>query len=316
MNRIGVFVFSLIGIPSLILAIPKVKTQDAKKPTVKVSLFTMAEILTNSTPEDWRPLDPESTLYLELPNGRVVIALSPKLAPRHVENVKAFAREKYWDGLAIVRAQDNYVVQWADPNSEKPNLVRKIKTAKTTLAAEFEQDFKNLKNFVKLPDGDIYAPEVGFIDGFPVGHDPKKKTAWLIHCYGAVGAGRDNSIDSGGGSELYAVIGHSPRHLDRTITVLGRVVQGMELLSTLPRGKPPMGFYDKPESNVAIKSARLASDVPESERSDLEIIKTESKAFHDLIQSRRHRPEEWFSYRADKIEICNVPIPVRTRVKK
>ena len=311
-----IFLFSLIGISTIALAIPKPIKNSAKHPVDKPKLFTMSEILANSSSTDWRPLDPESTLYLELPSGRVVIALAPQLAPRHVENIRALAREKYWDGLAIVRSQDNYVVQWADPNSEKPDLARKIKSAKPTLLAEFEKDAKNIKNFVKLTDGDVYAPGVGFIDGFPVGHDPKKNTTWLIHCYGAVGAGRDNSIDSGGGSELYAVIGHSPRHLDRTITVLGRVVQGMELLSTLPRGKPPMGFYDKPELNVPIKSLHLAVDVPEAERSDLEIIKTESKTFRDLIQSRRHRPEEWFSYRADIIEICNVPIPVRTRNKK
>lgn len=276
---------------------------------------SMSELIADSPSDAWRQLNPANALYMELASGRVIIELAPQLAPRHVANVKSLALEKYWDGLAIVRVQDNYVVQWADPNSEKPELKRKIKLAKETLAAEFENPNVGLKSFRKLEDGDLYAPEVGFLDGFPVGRDPKKKTAWLLHCYGAVGAGRDTSVDSGGGTELYAVIGHAPRHLDRTITVLGRVVQGIELFSSLPRGKAAMGFNDKPELNTVIKSLHLASEVPESERTDLEIMKTESKTFQDLIQSRRYRPEEWFSYRANKIEICNVPIPVRVLPK-
>ena len=73
--------------------------------------------------------------------------------------------------------------------------------------------------------------EVGFVDGFPVALDPGLGRAWLVHCYGMVGAGRDNDVDSGGGAELYAVIGQAPRHLDRNVTLLGRVVSGMELLS-------------------------------------------------------------------------------------
>src|SRR6476469_8946313 len=97
---------------------------------------TMAEILAKSKPSDWRTLEPENTIYLELPNGRVVIELAPDFAPQHVANVKALARERYFDGLAIIRAQDNYVVQWADPDSEKPEHARKIQKAKRTLPAE------------------------------------------------------------------------------------------------------------------------------------------------------------------------------------
>src|SRR5688572_17980253 len=77
----------------------------------KTNSPTMAEILSVSKPQDWRPLDPENTLYLELPAGRVVIELAPNFAPRHVANVKTLTRERYYDGLAIIRVQDNYVAQ-------------------------------------------------------------------------------------------------------------------------------------------------------------------------------------------------------------
>lgn len=272
---------------------------------------SMAEILAASKPEDWRTLDPENTLYIELPTGRVVVELNPDFAPNHVRNVKALAREKYFDGLAIVRAQDNYVVQLADPNAEKPELKRKIQNGKFTLPPEFDRPLDSNLPFTRLPDGDVYAPEVGFSKGFPVARDPKSKRMWLVHCYGMLGAGRDNAPDTGGGTELYVVIGHAPRQLDRNVTLFGRVVKGMELLSVLPRGTGNMGFYEKPEQHMPLKAIRVAADVPESGRTHLELLRTDKPIFEKLIESRRNRPEEWFQFRAGKIEICSVPLPVR-----
>ena len=49
--------------------------------------------------------------------------------------------------------------------------------------------------------------------------------AWLAHCYGMVGVGRDLDADSGSGAEMYVVIGHAPRHLDRNVALVGRVRQ-------------------------------------------------------------------------------------------
>ena len=274
---------------------------------------TLAAVLAVAQPGDWRNLEPENTLYVELASGRVIIELAPAFAPRHVANVKALAREHYWDGLAIVRVQDNYVVQWADPNAEKPDVARKIQHAQRTLPAEFERPLDAGLPFTPLPDGDVYAAEVGFSGGFPVARDRRSGKMWLVHGYGMVGAGRDNAPDSGGGTELYVVIGQSPRHLDRNVTLLGRVVQGMELLSSLPRGTGPMGFYEKPEQRVPIKAVRVAADVPPSERTDLEILRTDTPTFQALIESRRNRREEWFVQPAGRIEINNVPIPVRVK---
>jgi len=276
---------------------------------------TMAEILAKSKPSDWRTLEPENTIYLELTNGRVVIELAPDFAPQHVVNVKALAREKYFDGLTILRAQDNYVVQWGDPNAEKPELKRKIKTARATLAAEFDRMIDKDVPFARLQEQDGYAPEVGFSGGFPVARDPKSGRMWLVHCYGMVGAGRDTPIDSGGGTELYVIIGHAPRQLDRNVTLLGRVVQGIELLSVMPRGTAAMGFYDKPEQRIPLKGMRVAADVPAAERTRLEILRTDTPAFQTLIESRRNRREEWFHVPAGHIDVCNVPIPTRVPTK-
>jgi len=271
---------------------------------------TMADVLAASKPADWHALDPQNTLYLELASGRVVMELAPALAPRHVANIKILAHAKYFDGLAILRAQDNYVVQWGDPDSDDPKKKRSVGGAQEKLKAEFTIPTSKELPFTLLPDRDGYAPQTGFSGDFPVARDPKTQTTWPTHCYGSIGVGRDLDVDSGGGTELYVVIG-AARWLDRNITVVGRVLQGMELLSTLPRGTGPLGFYEKPEQRVPIKSIRLAADVPDKERSNLEVLRTDTPTFTALVESRRNRRDEWYKVPVGYIDVCGVPVPVR-----
>ncbi|MFL6707672.1 MAG: peptidylprolyl isomerase [Massilia sp.] len=269
---------------------------------------TMADVIKASKASDWRPLDPANTLYMELATGRVVIELAPTFAPRHVANIRTLVNEHYFDGLAVIRSQDNWVAQWGDADEKNP---KSMGTAKATLPGEFTVDLREDRAFTRLKDRDGYAPVVGHSNGFPSARDPKTGRAWLAHCYGMVGVGRDNGADSGSGSSLYAVIGQSPRQLDRNITVVGRVVAGMPLLSTIPRGPGAMGFFDKPEQMVAIKSVKFAADVPESERSRLEVMRTDSGAFQLAVEAQRNRGGPWTKVAAGHIDLCNAPIPVR-----
>jgi peptidylprolyl isomerase len=267
---------------------------------------TMSEILEASKPSDWRPLDPENTVYLQIEAGRVIIELAPDFVPLHAANIRTLVREGYFDGLAIMRSQDNFVVQWGDPDGK-----RGLGKASSTLPPEFTVAWTPDLPFTRLPDVDGYAPEAGFSNGFPAGADPATKQAWLAHCYGMVGAGRGNEVDSGSGAELYVVIGNAPRQLDRNIALVGRVVQGIELLSTLPRGTGPLGFYEQPEQYVPIRSVRLAADLPAGERAGIEVMRTDTPAFEALVESRRNRQDDWYKVPAGHIELCNVPIPVR-----
>src|SRR6185312_11100785 len=154
------------------------------------SFPTPESILASAPAGDWQALDPADTLYMDIPGGRVAILLAPRFAPRTVANIKALAREKYFDDSAIVRSQDNYVVQWSQEDKAK-----KAARAKLKGYAEFERPLSN--SFSRLPDHDTYAPETGFDGDFPAGSDGKSE--WLLHCYGMVGAGRDNAPDSGSG---------------------------------------------------------------------------------------------------------------------
>jgi len=271
----------------------------------------MADIIAASDAAEWRPLDLPSTLVMTLAGSRtVVIELNPTFAPKTTANILTMAREKYFDGLAVLRVQDNFVTQWGDPNSETAQP-RPLGTASAKTPAEFTRD-RGAAPFVKLPDDDGFAPEVGFVGGFPVARD--HNAAWLAHCYGMVGAGRNNDPDSGPGSELYVVIGHAPRQLDRNITLVGRVVQGMEHLSALPRGTGPLGFYEQPTERTAIESVRVAAELPDGGAAGrLEALRTTSTSFTAIIEARRNRRDDWYKVPAGHIDLCSVPLPVRVK---
>ncbi len=296
---------AVLAAPTALAAEPRAATPAPAKPR------TMQEILEASQAADWRALDPQNTLYLELPRGRVVIELAPQFAPRHVANIRAMAHSGYWNGLSINRSQDNYVVQWGDPEEDAAKRKPLGAGAQAQLPAEFARKSQGLAMTV-LPDADGWAPQAGFVAGFPAARDPASGESWLAHCYGTVGAGRDMAADSSNGSELYVVTGQSPRQLDRNITTVGRVVQGIELLSVLPRGTGPLGFYQSAAERTLIR-IRLAADVPEAERPALEVLRTDTPLFEALVESRRNRRDDWYLRPAGHINVCNVPLPVRER---
>ncbi len=269
---------------------------------------SLGEILEQAPASDWAALDPDWTLYMELPQGRVIMALSPDFSPEHAENVRALARAHYWDGAAITRVQDNYVVQWGRPEGSPADM------GGGRAEIEAHEYFRSAEGlpFTPLPDPDSYAEQTGFTGGFWAARNERGET-WMIHCYGAIGVGRENPPNTGNSTELYTVIGQAPRHLDRNLAMVGRIVHGMELLTSLPRGTGPLGFYEQPEQRTPIRSVRLASDVPEGERTNLEVLRTDSLSFRDVIASRRHRHEEFFVEPTDRINVCNVPLPVRER---
>jgi peptidylprolyl isomerase len=302
--------FRVLSLPALALSLGAAGVHAADLP-VRPSA---GDIIKTSKPSDWRPTDPANTLYMDLPTGRVVIELAPDFAPLGIANIKTMVKEHYFDGLAIIRSQDNYVAQWGDPNAEtKP---KSLGSAKAKVPGEFSVPMSNDKNFVQQKDADGYAPQIGHSNGFPVGRDPKAKTTWLAHCYGMVGVGRDNDTDSGSGSELYAVTGHAPRHLDRNITLLGRVISGMPLLTTLPRGNEALGFYGPNEPRMPIVSVRLEADVPEAERSHFEVMRSDAPIYEQVLDAQRNRGGPWNKFTANYLELCNAMIPVRERPKQ
>ncbi|MDJ0644044.1 MAG: peptidylprolyl isomerase [Erythrobacter sp.] len=167
--------------------------------------------------------------------------------------------------------------------------------------------------------GDAYANFSTVTLGWPIAGAMSQGSGqpnkfWPIHCYGMVGVGRSYSPDTGSGAELYTVIGHAPRHLDRNIALVGRIIDGMEHLSSLPRGSGALGFYTEEEKDkrTPILSVRVASDLSEDERPQFEYLSSESESFAKYAQARANRRDPFFIVPAGGADICNIPVPIRT----
>lgn len=268
-----------------------------------------AETIAAAPASAWRAVDPLNLLIMDLADGgRVAIELAPGFAPVHVANIRAFARAGYWDGSAIYRVQDNYVVQWGVNEGDRPlpGTVSKLPPA------EYHRALNGL-SVRPLGFPDSYAPMVGHADGWPIGYDPGSGRAWLAHCYAMVGAGRDLSPDTGAGGELYAVIGHAPRHLDRNIATIGRVIEGVERLAARPRGTEALGFYKLRSQDIGISRVRLAADMPAAERPAYEVMKSDGPAFAAYVTGRANRGGDFFDVPAGGVDLCNAPVPVRRK---
>ena len=279
---------------------------------------------------------------------RVIIQLMPApFSQGWIGNIRKLAAAKFWDGTSVNRVQDNYVVQWGDA-TEKKALPEGLAVAPES---EYLTNFKpgmfkyrwgsglqqavkpDVPEFSSLGDvppsrfHDTYIGTVGFVGSFPLGMEmgldktirfPEfnagaylPKMVWPTHCYGMVGVGRNLSPDTGTGAELYTVIGHAPRHLDRNIALVGRVIEGIEHLSSLPRGMGALGFYEKEEERVPIVSVRLgneATNVP-----TFEYLSTDSASFAAYADARANRRDPFFIKPAGGADICNIPVPVRRK---
>jgi peptidylprolyl isomerase len=266
---------------------------------------TPASVLAATPDADWATVDPNDLLLIDLADGgRVVIQLADDFAPVHVANIRKLAAAHWYDGLAIERVQDNYVVQWGDPDGKKPLPAGIV----TPAPAEYERPAAGLP-FTPLPYADTYAAKVGVSRGLPVGEGGGK--AWLTHCYAMVGVGRDLNPDTGTGAELYAVIGQPPRHLDRNIAVVGRVLQGIDALAALPRGTADMGFYADPKQRVGIVRAQIAADLPADKRPRVQVLRETSASYRRWVHAKANRQDTFFVRPAGALDVCNATSPVR-----
>ena len=298
------------------------------------------EIVASAAPEEWVELKAEELLVMTLaPDAagkerEVIIQLMPApFSQGWVENIRTLARAKWYDGITVNRVQDNYVVQWGDPGHDNPESGEtETKPLPEGLKVMGEDEYRSdghdvelliqtgvkrinaWVSVVTLPllPRDSYTKQGAFASGWAVAGDGSNY--WPVHCYGMVGVGRSFSPDTGSGAELYTVIGHAPRHLDRNIALVGRLISGIEHLSSLPRGSGALGFYTEEEKNLRtpILSVRVASDLPEDERPLFEYLSTESETFAKYAEARANRRDPFFIQPAGGADICNIPVPIRS----
>ncbi|MFQ3595852.1 MAG: peptidylprolyl isomerase [Sphingomonadaceae bacterium] len=264
-----------------------------------------AEIVAAAPESAWVEVPPEDLLVFDFDGGRrIVVAMAPQAAPTHVANIRRLVADGWFARhAAIVRVQENYVVQWGDP-TDKAELPTGLAKARDG----YEQPGIP-QAFRALPFPDAYGARVGHARGWAIATDGTAH--WLPHCPEMVGVGRDMPPDTGSGAELYAVIGHGPRHLDRNIALVGRVVLGMELLSSLPRGSGPLGFYESGAERIPVRSARFAESLPPGERPRLALLATNSDSFAAWVEARANRRDAFCVRPAGSADICNLLPPAR-----
>jgi len=307
------------------------------------------EIVDSAPAEEWITIAAEDLLVMTLApdsagNERtVILQLMPApFSTGWVENIRTLARAEWYDGISVNRVQDNYVVQWGDPGHDNPEsgeVETKALPEGLNLMGEedyvangrlvFDSDeqagraFGNGAiaggvDFDDLPDPpldafirDRYAEGAIIGRGWPLG--VSLRGVWPVHCYGMVGVGRNYSPDTGSGAELYTVIGHAPRHLDRNIALVGRIISGMEHLSSMTRGTGALGFYTEDEAHLRtpIQSIRVASDLAEGDQPQFEYLSTEGATFAAYAEARANRRDPFFIVPAGGADICNIPVPVR-----
>lgn len=318
------------------------------------------EIVNAAPQSEWVAIAAEDLLVMTLaPDAEgkerevIIQLMPPPFSQGWISNIKTLARTKWYDGTSVNRVQDNYVVQWGDPGYDNPEsgetetkpLPEGLKvmgeeeyassvqelSASTRLGMLVSrgEHYRTGNPFSPLPpppldkQWDAYAADAGFQAGWPVA--TALRHIWPTHCYGMVGVGRNYSPDTGSGAELYAVIGHAPRHLDRNIALVGRIISGMEHLSSLPRGSGALGFYTEEEADkrTPILSVRVASDLPEADtassseavgqqrRPRYEYLSSEGPTFAKYAEARANRRDPFFIVPAGGADICNIPVPVR-----
>jgi len=296
---------------ALLLASASSAQPPAWQPSPIPGATEPSAVVAGSTAADWRPIADENLLVFELADGGTVyVELAPAFAPVHIANIRAFAHAGWWDRATVYRVQDNYVAQWGN-NDAGPTPPAGIVTPPP---AEYERPIAGL-SIRPLGFPDSYAPLAGHADGWPVAYDPARGQAWLTHCYASVGVGRDLAPDTGTGGELYTVIGHAPRHLDRNIATVGRVIEGIDRLAARPRGTGSLGFYqaDRGETPIPIRRARIATDLPPAERPHFEVLRSDRPAFDAFVTGRANRGGTFFNVPAGGVDLCNVNVPVRRR---
>ena len=322
----------------------------------QASALAPSEIVAAAPAADWVAIAPSDLLVMTLapdaagkPRQVVIQLMPPPFSQGWIDNIRKLAAAHWWDGTSINRVHDNYVVQWGDANAEEkakakalPEGLQKMpenayvstngeltaELVKTMSKAQLRQlqespqtttTYQARSQVDGLLKSDAYAFRTLFNAGWPLaqGGGVPDSRVWPVHCYGMVGVGRDLSPDTGSGAELYTVIGHAPRHLDRNIALVGRVIEGIEHLSSLPRGTLPLGFYDvaKGEQRVPIVSIRLATELPAADQPKFEYLATESASFARYADARANRHDPFFIVPAGGADICNIPVPV-SRVTK
>lgn len=258
----------------------------------------------------WRPVSINNSVLLTLPHGKVVIELAPQFAPQHVAQFRQLTQQGFYNGTKFYRVIDGFVAQAGPKEGSKKDKSVPL------LAMEAEWRFNAKELYTPVQKNDLFAAQTGFQDSFAMAFQTKNNqtpnSAWLTHCPGVVAMARNNEADSAS-SHFYVVMGQAPRYLDNIMTIFGRVVYGMQHIHAITRTEVMAGEQAiNARKFTPIVSMKLMADVPKSQQIQIAVENTESKAFRERLDSRRHRDSAFFYKKPPPVlDVCQIPIRSR-----
>jgi len=269
----------------------------AKKPAVAPAAPVAAA---GPSAADWRTPDPNDVLVIDTNKGRVIVEMVPEVAPRNAEQIRALAKEKFYDGLRFFRVIDKFMAQTGDPQnngqggSSKPNT-----------PAEF-----TFKRGADLPFAmvvDQSVAEIGFIKSLPVETQSmslapltkdQKVTGWALYCQGVAGIARDDNPDSG--NSQFFLMRYPYPSLEKRYTAFGRVIAGEDVVRQIKTGEP----VEPPQDRM--DRVRVLADIPDAERPKIRVIDPKGAWFKAEIARARAAKGADFS-------ACDVEVPVEVK---
>ena len=159
-------------------------------------------------------------MILKLKDGDVEIQLFPDVAPKHVERIQKLANDGLYDNVVFHRVIDGFMAQTGD-----------VKFGNSS-----SKDF------------DLSRAGMGGSD-LP---DLKAEFNNMPHVKGTVSMARSSNPDSA--NSQFFICFEEASHLDRSYTVFGRVIKGMEFVEKIKRGDGPNGSVSDPDKILSFKS--------------------------------------------------------------
>jgi len=151
---------------------------------VIVALFVVAPAVAQPAQPLPANLDKQNALVIDTTKGRIVVALRPDLAPKHVERIKQLARDGYYDNVPFHRVIDGFMAQTGDGQnfdgtggSKYPNLKAEFTSTEfrrgvVGMARASSPDSANSQFFIMFADGPFlngkYTVVGQVVQGMPV----------------------------------------------------------------------------------------------------------------------------------------------------
>ncbi len=271
--------------------------QEAVEPAAPADA-TPAEITAaeaKADPANWRPVDPANLFIFETNKGRVLVEAFPEIAPKHYEQFSTIIRSGDYDGTGFHRVIDDFMAQGGDIFALK---------GRDSGLPDIEGEFTFRRDPVEMPLEATIGPEdtakFGYIRGFPIGTQASffaemsvdgMVESYIPHCKGMVSTARTDDPNSAN-SQFFLMRGQA-EHLDRKYTAWGRVVVGEDVVMSIKHGAESRdGHVDNPD---ILKSAKVAADLPEGERPEVWVERTDGPIFLAGIADK------------DDIDVCSLP---------